>query len=135
MEECVFCDIANGKESAGIIYQDSTCLVILDKFPITRGHMLVISKEHYNDILAAPDDVAMHMFLITKKFSKRAIERLGAAGINIGSNIGAPAGQLIWHAHIHIIPRYPNMKRNFDFGRHGEIAKEDIAELVKLLKD
>ncbi|MEM3227885.1 MAG: HIT domain-containing protein [Candidatus Micrarchaeaceae archaeon] len=134
MEECVFCNIINGSEKAGIVYEDELCMVVLDKYPLTRGHMLVLSRQHYKDVLAAPAEVISHMYLKAVEFSKIAMERLKADGINIGTNIGASAGQVIWHAHIHIIPRYAGMERSFDFGRKHEITNAESAELVKILK-
>ncbi len=133
MDDCVFCRIIEGKAEGTILYRDEKCLVILDKFPISKGHMLVISREHYNDILSAPDDIVAHMFLKAKEFATAAEEKLNANGINIGANIGALAGQIIWHAHIHVIPRYKGESRDFNFKTKNALDAKEAEGLKRLL--
>lgn len=135
MRECIFCGIRDGAQEKGVIYRDDTCFVILDGHPLSRGHMLVISNNHYADIIRTPDAVAAHMFVKAKEFSKISRDRLKADGINIGVNTGAAAGQLIMHAHIHVIPRYLGGGKSFGFGRRAVLRDKDRDELVKLLSD
>ncbi len=130
--DCTFCKLIDNKNA--IIYQNKECFVVLDKYPIEKGHLLVISNEHYKDMLEAPDDVVESMFAVSKEFALRLEERLGAKGINIGTNIGEEAGQKIMHFHIHVIPRYPGRERSFDFGHNREIDAKTQNELSSKLK-
>jgi histidine triad (HIT) family protein len=132
MTECVFCEIYKEKEK--IIYEDSYCFVVLDKYPISRGHLLIISKEHFESMLDATDEVVADMYIVAKKFAKKQEEKLGAVAVNIGTNIGKEAGQKIMHFHIHVIPRYPKGGRSFDFGHNAELNRETEKELVLKLK-
>ncbi|MGC8478396.1 MAG: HIT family protein [Candidatus Micrarchaeia archaeon] len=133
MSDCIFCKILEGKAEGNILYEDEKCAIILDKFPISKGHMLVISRNHYPDVLSMPDEITSHMFLKAKEFAIKAKEKLHAIGINISSNIGAQAGQIVGHAHIHVIPRYAGEKRNFNFGRNHELDFDDAKELASIL--
>lgn len=115
-----------------MIYEDDKCFVIMDKFPSSRGHMLVITKDHYSDVLAAPDPIVEHVYKIAKIIAINARKKLKADGIHINTNIGRAANQLIMHCHVHVIPKYLIERDNFV--RNAEISEEEKKELVKLLK-
>ncbi|MGI0141060.1 MAG: HIT family protein [Candidatus Micrarchaeales archaeon] len=108
MRDCIFCKIKNDDNSK-LLFSDSICYAIYDKFPATKGHMLVISNKHYESTLKMPDETNAHMFTIAKKLAKRAIKEVHATGINIVANSGKDANQFVMHAHIHVIPRYHGM--------------------------
>jgi histidine triad (HIT) family protein len=135
-EKCVFCDlVSNGKET--FVYEDDKCIAVLDKFPISRGHCLVISKEHAKDLTFVSDKTLESMALVVKKLAKRVDEKLSPIGIKVVSNIREPAGQYVMHLHIHIIPVYPgSYKPDEDTSerRDVEIKEKEIAETLKLLK-
>lgn len=136
MEECVFCSIASHHGKGGdVLYKDDKCVVVPDLYPSDYGHVLVISKVHYANMLEAPDEIICHMFEVAKLFAKAQEKSLGAAAVNISTNIGALAGQLIMHFHVHVIPRYANGKRPSGFKKHSEITDEYRAELKRLLSD
>ncbi len=125
----MFCKLKNER---GIIVKESgLCYAVLDKHPIEEGHMLVIPKEHYDDILSAPDEVVADMFLTAKALAVDLREKLGADGINVATNIGASAGQFIMHAHVHVIPRHSGKRRSFSRG--AELSVKDNERLVALL--
>ncbi|MDE1868554.1 MAG: HIT domain-containing protein [Candidatus Micrarchaeota archaeon] len=132
MDECVFCKLAKGGEH--MIFENRLCFVVLDKYPAERGHMLVIPKKHYQDMLEAPDSVIAGVYETAKKFGNMAKERLGADGVNIETNIGRIAGQFVMHFHVHVIPRYKKRgERVFD--HEEELSESDAKGLRKLLKD
>lgn len=106
MSNCIFCMIANHEIESSILYEDELCLVILDLSQATYGHSLVMSKQHFNNLLETEDEVVQHMFLVAKKLAIQIKTKLNAAGINILTNAGKEAGQTVEHVHIHIIPRY-----------------------------
>lgn len=130
MDECVFCTI---KSHSGdrIVFEDKLCLVVPDKNPAEKGHMLVISKGHFKDMLEAPDEVLTHMFAISKRVGIQLKDRLGASDMNIVTNIGRRAGQGVFHFHIHVIPHYPDKSRA---GKEGskELNYEELAMLKRV---
>ncbi|MCL4373689.1 MAG: HIT family protein [Candidatus Marsarchaeota archaeon] len=132
MNDCIFCELREDKSA--IIYQNKECFVVLDKYPIEEGHLLIISNDHYADMIEAPDDIVSKMFVVAKKFAEKQRAVLGAAGINIGANIGKEAGQVVMHFHIHVIPRYPGKGRSFDFGHNRKLSPEKEKELVEKLR-
>ncbi len=100
-QACIFCNIIEGKEKAWKIYEDEQVLVILDAFPVTEGHMLILPKKHVEDLLDLSDEEIAHIFKVAKKVAKAAKKALNAEFVNI---ITAPS--MIKHAHVHVIPRY-----------------------------
>ena len=103
---CIFCKIANGEIPSATLYEDPDFRVILDLNPASKGHALVLPKEHYANVFELPEDLAGKAFVVAKKVASRLSEGLGAIGFNIVQNNGEPAGQTVFHFHIHLIPRY-----------------------------
>ncbi|MGI0100660.1 MAG: HIT family protein [Candidatus Micrarchaeaceae archaeon] len=128
-DNCIFCML--GKNNPGIVFEDSTCYIIPDKYPSERGHTLVIAKEHHGNMLETPDETIEHMFVVSKKYGSRLKIGMGADGLNISTNVGKEAGQLIGHFHIHIIPRYSAKQQGF--AKHAEVSKEDAEMIRKVL--
>lgn len=134
MDGCVFCGIvshSSGGDDA--IYEDDLCMVIPDMYPSDYGHLLVVSKVHYNNMLEAPDETVCHLFEMAKVFVKAQEKGLGASAANVSTNIGSLAGQLIMHLHVHVIPRYAEGRRPAGFRKHAEISDEYRSELKKRL--
>ena len=105
-DDCIFCKIANGEIPATEICENEGFRVILDLGPASKGHALVLPKEHYRDITELPEKAAGEAFSLAGKVGKAMKQGLGAAGFNIGQNNGTAAGQTVFHFHIHVIPRY-----------------------------
>ena len=130
--KCVFCSMQRSADTK-ILFSDGLCYVILDKYPETRGHMLVISKIHFADMLSAEDATVAKMFSVAGRAAVISKKVLGAGGINIGTNVGAIAGQHIMHFHIHVIPRYSGVT-NSDRDKYWKSVSEDeAAALANLL--
>ena len=101
---CVFCEIAAGRAPAHVVYEDANYLAFLDIFPFTRGHLLVIPKRHVDRLIdLAPPEEAGYMHAVGQ--ACRQVERL-SRDYNVGLNQGALAGQIVFHLHFHVIPRY-----------------------------
>ena len=98
---CIFCKIVNGDEKAWKIYEDEFCLAFLDVFPVTEGHVLIITKEHVVDVFDLGEKAFMDLFKVSRKISMVMKKGLDAEFVNI---ITAPG--VIKHAFIHIVPRY-----------------------------
>jgi histidine triad (HIT) family protein len=101
---CVFCDIVARRAPAHIVYEDETTLAFLDIFPFTRGHLLVVPKRHGARLTDIPFEDQMALIRTLDELCRRA-ERL-SPDYNLALNAGAKAGQVVFHVHFHIIPRY-----------------------------
>ncbi|MCR4904402.1 MAG: HIT family protein [Butyrivibrio sp.] len=103
---CIFCKIANGEIPSNTIYEDEEFRVILDNGPATKGHALVLPKEHYSDLFEIPEDKLGNAIVVAQKVAKKIKAALNCDGLNIVQNNGEAAGQTVKHLHIHVIPRY-----------------------------
>ena len=108
MSDCVFCKIVAGELPASKIYEDKKTLVFLSIGPVNKGHALVIPKEHYKDCLDTPSELLAHLMQVAQKVAQAVKQATEADGINFGINNGSAAGQLVFHTHLHIIPRFDN---------------------------
>lgn len=107
-DNCIFCKIANGEIPSRTLYEDERYRVILDMGPATRGHALVLPKEHFENLYEIPDDWAAGALAVAKKAAVLMKDKLGTDGLNLVQNNGEAAGQTVMHFHMHIIPRYKN---------------------------
>ena len=108
MDSCIFCKIANGEIPSNTIYEDDKFRVILDNGPATKGHALVLPKEHYANVFEMPQDLLADAAVVAKKVATNIKEKLSCDGLNLVQNNGETAGQTVMHFHLHIIPRYEN---------------------------
>ena len=132
-QNCVFCHIISGKIPSYKVYEDEHCIAILDINPASKGHMLLIPKEHYLILPQVPENTLKHLAKVAKLLSLTAIKGLGAEGTNIFIANGAVAGQRAPHFIIHIIPRKENDSINCFELPEREIRKEDIDNIQKAL--
>lgn len=105
-ENCIFCKIANGEIPTNTLYVDEYFRVILDQSPATRGHALIMPKNHYTDLYDMPQDQCVGTMRVVQWMAGRMREKLGCDGFNIVQNNGTCAGQSVFHFHMHLIPRY-----------------------------
>ena len=105
-EDCIFCRIANGEIPSETISEDKDFRIILDVGPATKGHALILPKEHAADLFELPEETASRALIVAKRMAQNMKERLLCDGINLVQNNGVAAGQTVSHFHIHIIPRY-----------------------------
>lgn len=103
---CIFCKIANGEIPSKTLYEDDNFRVILDLGPATKGHALVLPKEHYANLYELPEETAGEVMKLAKRMVMKMTERLGCEGFNLVQNNGDLAGQTVFHFHMHMIPRY-----------------------------
>ncbi len=104
-QDCVFCKIVAGELPSFRIYEDDRSLAFMDINPANPGHALAISKEHWEDVYAIPDEVIGAVASTAKRVAKAVNEAPGPFGINLVQANGEGAGQSVRHFHIHIIPR------------------------------
>lgn len=105
-DDCIFCKLANGVFETNKIYEDDDFTVILDAAPATKGHALILPKEHYANICELEEETAGRAFKLAKKLAAHMTDKLKCDGFNIVQNNGEAAGQTVFHFHMHLIPRY-----------------------------
>ena len=131
-DNCIFCKLANGDIPTNSIYEDADFRIILDASPASRGHALIIPKEHYRNIYELPDDTASKVLVLAKKAALHMTEVLSCDGFNIVQNNNEVAGQTVFHFHIHLIPRYEGDGQVIGW-KPGESSPEELARLKELL--
>jgi histidine triad (HIT) family protein len=104
--DCIFCKIVAGELPSQQIDSDERTVAFMDISPATRGHALVVPRNHAKDLLEIdPEDLAA-VTIAAQRLAKRAVDRLGADGVNLINSCGADAWQTVFHLHMHVIPRY-----------------------------
>jgi histidine triad (HIT) family protein len=104
--DCLFCQIVAGDVPATLVHEDEMTVAFMDINPSVRGHTLVVPRAHSTDLHdIEPEDLAACM-RTAKLLAGRAVENLGAEGVNILQNSGRAAGQAVFHFHVHILPRH-----------------------------
>ena len=129
---CIFCKIANGEIPSTTLYEDEEFRVILDLGPATRGHALLLPKNHFANLFELDDETAQKAILVAKKMAGKMKAALGADGFNLVQNNGEAAGQTVFHFHMHLIPRYENDNAGI-LWEPGETTPEDMAEVKRLV--
>ena len=130
---CIFCKLANGEIPTNAIYEDDTFKVILDMSPATRGHALILPKQHAANIYELSEETAGEVFKLAKKMAAEMTEKLNCDGFNIVQNNGEMAGQTVFHFHVHVIPRYENGPQMVTW-TPGEESAEVLAETAAKIK-
>lgn len=132
-KNCIFCKIITGEISAIKVYEDEKTFAFLDITPIHPGHTLVIPKNHVSNIYEISENDFLSVSKTVHTLSKAIKEGLKCDGINIYMNNEAPAGQVIFHSHIHIIPRFVNDGYEHWHGKRGieEKILEEAGEKIK----
>lgn len=106
--DCLFCRIVAGEIPARLVHSDETAIAFLDVAPFHRGHTLVVPRAHSADLLDGTGVLA-GIAPAVEATAHLLRERLRPSGINVLSNLGADAGQSVFHTHVHLIPRYPEL--------------------------
>ncbi len=106
MSDCIFCKIIAKGVPSNVVYENDKVFAFLDINPINKGHTLVVPKEHHDDMLSTPDALLAEMMTTTKNIAAAVVKAVNADGFNIGVNTKRAAGQLVFHTHFHIIPRF-----------------------------
>ena len=133
MSDCIFCKIANGEIPSNTLYEDDSFRVILDLGPATKGHALVMPKAHAANIYEISDDMAAKAMILAKKMATKMTEALKCDGFNIVQNNGEPAGQTVFHFHMHLIPRYEGDQVGITW-KPGTLTDEVKNEILEKLK-
>ena len=117
-DNCPFC------HPDGIIIENDLAFAIYDRYPVSRGHILVIPKRHFPDVFEATPEELRALAELTRRVREFVAEEYASDGYNIGINRGRAAGQSIMHMHVHFIPRYSGDRRDPKGGIRGVIPKK-----------
>ena len=124
-EDCIFCKIAKGEIHSATVYEDSHFTVILDVNPATKGHCLIIPKEHFDNIYDLDGETAGKLFALATCIARAMRDALKCDGLNLVQNNGEIAGQTVNHFHLHLIPRYEGDGLNLNWPQQ-EISAEQL---------
>ena len=133
MSDCIFCKIANGEIPSATLYEDEDFRVILDLGTASKGHALILPKAHAANIYEISDDMAAKAMILAKKMATKMTEALKCDGFNIVQNNGEPAGQTVFHFHMHLIPRYEGDQVGITW-KPGTLTDEVKNEILEKLK-
>ena len=132
-DSCIFCKIANGEIPSKTLYEDEKFRVILDLGPATKGHALILPKQHYANLYELDDSVASKVLVLAKKMITKMTDILGCDGYNIVQNNGEAAGQTVFHFHMHLIPRSKGDEVGLGW-KMGELTDEDKEDILSKVK-
>lgn len=133
-EDCIFCKIANGEIPSKSLYEDDKFRVILDLGPATKGHALILPKEHYANLYELPEDTAAEAMKLAKAMAGKMTAKLHADGFNLVQNNGEAAGQTVMHFHLHLIPRYENDGQHI-LWKPGTASSEELEEIQRQITE
>ncbi len=131
---CIFCRIVKGELPSEKIYEDKNFIAIMDIMPANKGHVLIISKEHYETITDIPEKLLREMIAVVQKIAKAVVKGLDAEGLNILQYNKLVSGQTIPHVHFHIIPRFKDdgLRINWPQGRYEGNELRKYADRIKV---
>jgi len=129
MDDCIFCKIVKGEIPCQKIGENKEFLCFLDIKPVNEGHALIVPKRHFTDIMEFPKELDEGYFTFVQEMAKRIVPAVKADGFNLGMNNGAAAGQIIFHQHTHLIPRFNDDK--LGSWKHKDVSNDDLLKTQK----
>lgn len=133
--DCLFCKIVSGEIPSARVYEDARAVAFLDIQPNNPGHTLLVPKDHARNILDIKEETLCGIMPALKKLSRAIKNAVSADGLNIAMNNEPAAGQIVFHAHIHIIPRFSNDGHRHFEKRPYKSAQEmnEVAQKIRAL--
>lgn len=132
MSDCIFCKIVAEEIPSYKVYEDEYVLAFLDIHPTNPGHTLVIPKAHHKDFLDTPAELQAKMIQVIGKIAPAIMKAVGAEAFNLGVNNGAVAGQIIFHTHFHIMPRFTADGHKLWHGK--EMSPVEFTRIMEAIK-
>ena len=133
MENCVFCNIASKKISSSVVYEDKNVLAFLDIMPANKGHCLIIPKNHCENITEMNSKDMSAMMEASKKVAKAVSLACGSSSFNLVMNNGKDSGQIVMHAHMHVIPRFEKDRLRIKWS-HKRYELNEMSEFAEKIK-
>ena len=134
MEDCIFCRIVAGKIPAAKVYEDGKVIGFLDIMPANKGHCLVVPKQHAQNLLEMHDEDLAATIKAAKNIARALSLSFGNGSFNIVMNNGKEAGQVVNHAHVHIIPRFQKDRLRIKWS-HLKYEGDEIKEYAEKIKE
>ena len=134
MSNCIFCKIIAGDIPSSVVYEDEDFKAIMDISPAAKGHIIILTKRHFDNLFELEDDVASKVLIVAKRIALAMKEVLGCDGMNLLQNNGEAAGQTVSHLHFHLIPRYTD-DNLFLAWTHGKYEDGEAAIIAKRIAD
>lgn len=132
MSDCIFCRIAAGAVKAEIVHETPEAIAFLDKFPAAKGHVVVIPRAHAVTLPDLDDAAVAGVFRAVKDVMRKVTAALAPAGMNVGWNHLPPAGQVVDHLHVHVLPRWTPGRGIQQMGeRPGDLNAAELAERIR----
>ena len=132
MQDCIFCKISTGEIPSDKIYEDEQVFAFLDIRPVNKGHALVVPKKHAKDFLEVDAATLTETVTRVQKIAKAVMKATGAGGFNLHVNTGSAAGQVVFHLHFHIIPRFEG--DGIKMWPYSEVAPKTRQEMASEIK-
>lgn len=132
-DNCIFCKLANGEIPTNTVYEDDDFRVFMDASPATKGHSLIVPKQHFDNLFDMDEELAGKVLTVSKKVASNLKEKLGCEGLNLVQNNGEIAGQTVFHFHMHVIPRYSGDGQSINW-RPGSPEDGELEEVLNLIK-
>ena len=133
MEDCIFCKIVDGKIPTIKVYEDAKVISFLDIMPANKGHCLVVPKKHAETLLEMSEEDLIATMKALKRVAKALSLSFGNASFNMVMNNGKEAGQVVNHAHIHLIPRFQKDRLRLSWS-HLKYEDNEIKEYAERIK-
>lgn len=131
--DCIFCEIAAGELPSACIYEDDDFKAFLDISPAVKGHVIIIPKQHAENLFDLSDEEASKIFVIASSIGKAIKDELNCDGLNVLQNNGEIAGQTVFHFHMHLIPRFKNdnVKITWNSTEYDKNEMEQLKDAIK----
>lgn len=133
MNNCIFCKIITREIPATIVYEDNNNIAFLDINAVNPGHVLVIPKEHSTNMYDIPEESCQQLIVAVQKVMHAVKKATNCAGITLGVNNEAGAGQVVFHTHFHVMPRFPNDGHQLWEGKpyNNDAEKAAVGEKIR----
>ena len=131
---CIFCSILEGKLPSAQVYKDPDFLVIMDKYPINKGHVLVIPTKHYDTLLQMPPAEVGKLYAMVPGIAKGVVSAVSADGFNVGQNNGIAANQIVPHVHVHVVPRFIDDSPDGKWPARRVPTAEELQKMAQKIK-
>nr|WP_310255555.1 HIT family protein [Fictibacillus barbaricus] len=132
---CIFCKIVAGDIPAYKVYEDENVLAFLDISQVTKGHTLIVPKDHAKDIYELPEETAAKLFSVVPKIASGIKQTFNPIGLNLLNNNGEAAGQSVFHYHMHFIPRYGTGDGFGAVWKTQDLPAEQMKEIAQNIKE
>jgi histidine triad (HIT) family protein len=128
VDDCIFCKLINGELPSFKVYEDDNAFAFMDIMPATKGHVLVIPKEHHETFLEIPSELMGKYMMAVQRVASAVVKAVGARGYKVESFNKYYAGQTVNHMHFHVIPRYEGDGMQYHAGKGWWVPQKDLYE-------